>query len=80
MLIKTSVLQKWLTGASRRSNQMSLTIKIMTIKYKDVSGSYYPNCKEKNSNPFFSQRMQQLIYFPNPLAAAKNSEPYFSGE
>lgn len=48
----------------------------MTIKHKGVSGSYYPNCNEKNSNPF-SQRKWQLLYFPSPLVAAKDSKPYF---
>lgn len=55
--------QKWLTGASRKSNQMSLTIRIITITCKAVSGSYYPNCIEKNSNPFFSERKQHCFTF-----------------
>jgi hypothetical protein len=65
-----------MTGASRRSNQKSLTMKIMTIKYEDLSGSYYPNCNEKNSNTlslkersrFFTTSIGcTLLRFPNPV-------------
>lgn len=55
------MLQKRLTGASRRSNQKSLTIKIMTIKYKDLSESYYPHCNEKNSNTISLKRAVTLL-------------------
>lgn len=71
LLMKPSVLQRRLTGASRRSNQKSLTIKIMTIKYKDLLGSYYPNFNEKNSNTLSPQEKSSYFSFSiHPLSSA----------